>query len=1211
MMKGKPWTPASLRAVGGTEGIGVTFLEETFGAATAPPAHRYHQKAARAVLRALLPGSGPDMKGHMRPQQELLEKSGYGSRPADFEDLMRILDGELRLITPTDPEGKELEGAATPPAQPGQRYYQLTHDYLVNPLREWLTRRQKETRRGRAELRLAERAASWNAKPENRHLPSWWEWLNIRLLTRSKDWTPSERKLMQKASRYHAVRGLVLVFVLAALGWIGWEGYSTPKTYALRDRLLQADTSNLPTILAEMAPYGQRLVPLLREAREQAEATKDSRLLLNTSLALLHLDTQSQPDSPVLSYVMERFLDAEAHEVAVFLEPLRLHKDEVIKVLDQRIASDPNHPQGDPWAEIPQIWRDMPKSFLEKAIAPPDSTLVRQVEAAHGVLNERSAFCQTMPLAKFLILVEKLGEYGYRPLGFRPYAAGQSLLVAAVWTRDPLPASAPMAIGRPPWRLYHGLSAEEILRQNEDYKGSLFAPVDIASYHIKGVQHYGGVWSRIGRSGDPQITLGLDEDELQRQEIAQGKEGYRRVVSSFLVGPDGKKRYAVIWAKGPDQPDWADELQEAEKALRVKPDDANARFRRGVAYLHRNENEKALADLTECIRKFPEMAQAYYHRAILHARLGKADEAKADVDSYRKLRPHASSRVYLDAAVSAYLGEASEALKRLEAAIASNAKQADFLYDAACAYALASQLVARKEAARSKAHAERAVALLRAAVANGYSNYYWHMQADPDLDPIREQPGFRALLESGKPGWPYAALWQASTAFASVEVHGYPPVAYLVRCRALAELGYHPASLSLAEAAASQPLVTASVWQRAVVPEEEKERFAKTRANAAVAYLRLGHPDKVWPLLRHGPDPTFRTYLIDRVRPALRHPGLLLQALERENDVSVRRALLIILGRFHWSELTAERDALLTTLLDWYRDDPDPGLHSAISSLFRAWEQVPRLQTIDKELATGKVEGDRRWYISGQGQTMVVIPSPFEFLMGSPPRETGRSADEAQHWRRIDRAFSIGATPVTLEQFGRFNTQVAQEQVSRSAEPDGPITRVNWYEAAAYCNWLSKQEGLPEAEWCYEPNPKGQFAEGMKLAADYLKRTGYRLPTEAEWEYACRAGAVTSRYDGQTDASYSSKPNDLGLFGIYGNVWGWCQDKYGPYECRPGGKATEDTEGAIDVYDRDGRVMRGGSFRDQVHSARSAQRRSLIPTTREDSVGFRLARTLR
>src|SRR5207253_871166 len=80
MMKGKAWTPATLREVGGTEGVGVTFLEATFTAATAPPEHRYHQNAARGVLKALLPESGTNIKGHMRSFADLLEASGYRSR---------------------------------------------------------------------------------------------------------------------------------------------------------------------------------------------------------------------------------------------------------------------------------------------------------------------------------------------------------------------------------------------------------------------------------------------------------------------------------------------------------------------------------------------------------------------------------------------------------------------------------------------------------------------------------------------------------------------------------------------------------------------------------------------------------------------------------------------------------------------------------------------------------------------------------------------------------------------------------------------------------------------------------------------------------------------------------------------------------------------------------------------------------------------------
>ena len=158
MMKSKPWTPATLRQVGGTEGVGITFLEETFSSPQANPKHRLHQKAAQAVLKALLPETGGDFKGQMRSSQELLEASGYRDRPRDFDDLIRILDPELRLITPTDPDGALSENQTT---LPSGRYYQLAHDYLVHSLRDWLTGKQRQTRRGRAEILLATTAQIW------------------------------------------------------------------------------------------------------------------------------------------------------------------------------------------------------------------------------------------------------------------------------------------------------------------------------------------------------------------------------------------------------------------------------------------------------------------------------------------------------------------------------------------------------------------------------------------------------------------------------------------------------------------------------------------------------------------------------------------------------------------------------------------------------------------------------------------------------------------------------------------------------------------------------------------------------------------------------------------------------------------------------------------------------------------------------------------
>jgi eukaryotic-like serine/threonine-protein kinase len=169
MVKCKPWTPATLREVGGTKGVGVTFLEETFSSPQANPKHRLHQKHAQAILKALLPETGTDIKGQMRSEQELREVAARSDRPRDFADLIHILDNELRLITPTDPEDSSEE---RPTASPGKRFYQLTHDYLVHSLRDWLNRKQRETRRGRAELVLEDRYALWKQKRERRYLPT-------------------------------------------------------------------------------------------------------------------------------------------------------------------------------------------------------------------------------------------------------------------------------------------------------------------------------------------------------------------------------------------------------------------------------------------------------------------------------------------------------------------------------------------------------------------------------------------------------------------------------------------------------------------------------------------------------------------------------------------------------------------------------------------------------------------------------------------------------------------------------------------------------------------------------------------------------------------------------------------------------------------------------------------------------------------------------
>ncbi len=161
----------------------------------------------------------------------------------------------------------------------------------------------------------------------------------------------------------------------------------------------------------------------------------------------------------------------------------------------------------------------------------------------------------------------------------------------------------------------------------------------------------------------------------------------------------------------------------------------------------------------------------------------------------------------------------------------------------------------------------------------------------------------------------------------------------------------------------------------------------------------------------------------------------------------------------------------------------------------------------------------------------------------------------------LSHCFAMASHEVTVVQFQKFRTD-QKPDADYSPQSNCPMNRVSWYDAVAYYNWLSDQEGIPQDQWCYEPNDQREYSSGVKIAADYLERSGYRLPTDEEWEFVCRANStggygfgepleLLTRYawyninsKNQMWPVGTNLPNGLGVFDMHGNAREWCHNLY-------------------------------------------------------------------
>jgi formylglycine-generating enzyme required for sulfatase activity len=268
------------------------------------------------------------------------------------------------------------------------------------------------------------------------------------------------------------------------------------------------------------------------------------------------------------------------------------------------------------------------------------------------------------------------------------------------------------------------------------------------------------------------------------------------------------------------------------------------------------------------------------------------------------------------------------------------------------------------------------------------------------------------------------------------------------------------------------------------------------------------------------------------------------------------------------------------------------------------------------------------------GQRMIVLRPTQPFLSGSFANEPGRDRKkEIQQQVQLKHSYALSDREVTIEQVRQLLPDFEGEKDYAKSD-DCPAININFFEAAKYCRLLSEAEGITEAEMCYPPIE--MINQEMVLPSNFMDRRGYRLPSESEFEYSCRANTLTARpfgfskhllrhyawtFENSDELVHpvaQKIPNEFGFFDLLGNAFEWCQDaaleRYEGYDNEKYQWKSEEVR--VDnpvntaVPTRLARSIRGGAFLYQPSNARSGQRDFQTPNDKRVYMSFRIARTI-
>lgn len=723
VMQDRSWTVEELESLGGLDGIGTQFLVDCFEGRTASEQYRRYLPAAMRVLAELLPAEGLEIKD-VRSYEQLLAASELDK--LQFDDLLNILTRKLFLLTLVEADiGSVVSDTSnSPPAT--SNFYQLTHDFLVPSIREWLAVKERQTRAGRARLKLAERTAAWRAKREQKQLPTPLETATIYWRTDPGRWTQDQREMMRTAVKHHGTLWGTVAVLLLVVG-ITLRTWQSQRELELQREQLRVAAESLQNNLGPSIPVNIRELKKLPESLVHGElverfATDNPRHKLALAFAL---SAYGRPDA---EYLISRIDDISVVDTANFVDALSVDREQALA----KIKAAANECRSN------ALWRR--KARL--AIA----------ALALGEAGIASDMCQ----------YENRPDPGQRTIFIHEFPQWEWHL--AKRTLDLVQVTGQVAE-----------TQESGLRSGLCLAVGSIPKNRVLDVNPKAVESWSQLASRWYAEHPDTSTHSAARWLLQRWEVPLPDVPHHDQIRSdrdWFVNSAGMTMLRIKPPVSRPEPeikltDPIERFRQQIVELQELPPEqlkSSLRLSRAIAHYQTANYSAALADLESLKEGSADSntsdVQTYHILSL--ARLGRLDEATAAFESVRETLGE-NANLYLASQLASLRGDQLSALELLNKAFRDESLDDGELYAAACAAALCANSVSETDRDYFQSFQRLALDLLYKSINSGYSNGH-HLSEDPDLAVLHGEPEFSSLVDKiyHEPAMPKTEYWIAS-----------------------------------------------------------------------------------------------------------------------------------------------------------------------------------------------------------------------------------------------------------------------------------------------------------------------------------------------------------------------------------------------------------------------------------------------------------------